>query len=127
MLNLVEDMVDDKLQPLLTRLLRHDSADVKAKALAMLGGYAESDVSEQAAKLVHHQDREVRVEAIRYLCNRDEEPSAVLNQFLVSPSDAVQVAALLCAARMSREDPGNRHLIDFKATFEDLAKVAANG
>lgn len=119
-LNLVEDMVDDKLQPLLTRLLRHDSADVKAKALAMLGGYAESDVSEQAAKLVHHQDREVRVEAIRYLCNRDEEPSAVLNQFLVSPSDAVQVAALLCAARMSREDPGNRHLIDFKATFEGI-------
>ncbi|MFQ5628340.1 MAG: HEAT repeat domain-containing protein, partial [bacterium] len=119
-LDLIENTESEKLAPLLRNLLSHSSNDVKAKSLRILCVYNNPDFSDEVQRLVQNPDEEVRVQAIRYLCEKSEDRMQTLQSYLAYGDESVQTAALLCAARVSSEDPAFRGAVDFKQLFDDI-------
>jgi AAA family ATP:ADP antiporter len=119
-LGLIEDIKNDRVAPLLTNLLAHTSNEVKAKSLEILRNYPHVNVSEQAQELVGSPDKEVRIQAIQYLCEKSKDRIQTLNFYLGHEDETVQAAALMCAARESRDDQAFRKALNLKKLFDEI-------
>ncbi len=127
-LGLLEDVHNQDVVPHLSRLVHHPSNDVKAMVLRMAQRYDESNLTDEATKLVGASNQALRVEAIRYLCKRSDDRIETLKSFLNHNDYGVQNAVLLCAAREWRENASFRKTVDLKALVEDKYRdlLAAN-
>lgn len=119
-LGLIEDIKNDQVAPLLTNLLAHASNEVKAKCLEILRNYNDMNIGQEAQELVTNPDKEVRIQAITYLWEQSNDRMQTLNQFLEHKDESVQAAALMCAARESRNDQSFRKILNLKKMFDEI-------
>lgn len=117
-LKMVREIRNDRLVPSFRRLIGHPSPQVRLEALANLYAYT-LDCSEEVAPLVFDGDPEIRTEAIQYLFRHDgDDPIGTLTGFLDHEEEPVRRAALLCAARESRNNHSLRNNLRLKERIE---------
>lgn len=96
-------------------LLHHPSAEVRAKAIAILDEAADLTVRPQVMTLMKDSDLVVRTEALRYLTHHDQlDPLAEIEELRDFSSAAVRSAAVATLAR-----PGDGQNLDAAAMILD--------
>lgn len=130
-LNLIEGVKNRELIPIIENLLVHPSSEIRCVALRMAHQYEEPDLSETVLTLIDDEDQAVRVEAIRYICQRSEKKVETLKNFLNSDNYRIQGAAIMCAAKHWRESKDFRDAVSIREillnAFEDLQSKAETG
>jgi AAA family ATP:ADP antiporter len=104
-LDLIENVKDNRIAPYLERLIEYPLPEIRVKALRILSGYDNIDLGEKAEKLTEDKSQDIKIEAIRYLSVKSGDVASALGKFLNSDDPDVRAAALLCAAREIEENP----------------------
>ncbi len=103
-LRLIKDVQNDRLLPELRKLISHPSREIRLEVLRMLYFYKHTYI-EEAAGLIHDPDEEIKIEAFHYFFQHQTmERLETLNRHLDDQNDAIRIAALICAARESRDN-----------------------
>ena len=98
-LDMLRDVSRADLARPVRSLLRHDSADVRRKALQVLLSHPAEEVAGDISNLVYDPDPEVRREAVHYLLDHGEgERVDKMHVFLDHPDVNVRFAAVECIA-----------------------------
>ncbi|MBN1783291.1 hypothetical protein JW948_19305 [bacterium] len=117
-LHMVGDIQNDRLLTAFQKLLHHPSPDIRLKALQNLYTYPD-DLSEDVKSLIDDPNPEVRTEALHYLFRHaGESQSGFLIAYLDHKSRNIRTAALLCAARESRNNTSLRETFDVQKRIE---------
>jgi len=69
LLNLLEGVEAENMLPYLTKLLTHNSVEIRLKVLKMLENYPSSGIDELVLPLVNDNDLNIKINALSYLCN----------------------------------------------------------
>lgn len=123
-LNLLENVQNERFLPYLKDLLRHPSAEIREQALKMIGRYRTLDISGQVADMVNDPSQEVRVGAINYLLQKTSGAAQLelLQSYLDHADIQIRGAALLGAARLCAQMPSLRQDLSFKSRIENTLK-----
>ncbi|UCE67091.1 MAG: hypothetical protein JSU85_03505 [Candidatus Zixiibacteriota bacterium] len=119
-LDLIENVTDDRIAPYLQNLVDYPLPEIRARALRMLSRYEKIDVRESAKKLIGDNNQEVKIEAIRYLCVKSGDISSALKIYLGSENPHIRAAAVMCAAREIKDDPGIASRFDMTSTLREF-------
>ena len=87
------------LTPELRSLLMHDSAEIRSRALSLLGRAPTDDDESAIREKLTDQDAAVREAAVVALLAAPSDDRAVLEELLASPQAVVRTAVLACLAR----------------------------
>jgi len=98
-LDLIENVTDERIAPYLKNLISYSSSEIVARALRMISRYDNIDVRESAEKLIGDNDLEVKIEAIRYICLKSGDKFPTLSTYLGNEDPDIRAAAVLCVAR----------------------------
>ncbi len=119
LLRFLEDTPATKFVTYMERLIHHPSLEIKASVLRMAIVNRDIDLIEVAQELTQHEDSQVRIPAIRYLCRQSEQPMEVLHDFLRNNDVHVYTTAMVCAAEEYRDRQEIRESMDFVKLYED--------
>ena len=119
-LNLIENVKNDRFVPNFRLLINHPSSLIKVKTFEIISKYDNVDFVFEAGELIEHKDQEVRIAAMEHLCKHSLNKFDILNRFLHHEDYLLQTSALICAAQESREDDQLNEAIDFKSIIEEL-------
>ncbi len=119
-LQLIENLKNDKLIPYLKKLMQHRSPDIKVQVLKIINFYDNENFSAQAQQLIADENFDVKVEAIRYLFQHTDDGKKILINLLVSPDYKIRSAALLCTAQAYRMHSEFRKTIDMRNLFDQF-------
>lgn len=104
-LKMVREIRNDRLLPSFEQLLGHHSWKVRLEALRNLYFYGQ-DFSSEIRPLIDDDSLEIKTEAIQYLFQHDHQNGIqMVTALLDHPEQKISSAALLCAARESRNNP----------------------
>jgi AAA family ATP:ADP antiporter len=104
-LRMVKEIRSDRLIPCLTRLLHHRSTAIRFEALRNIYYYKEVDFTAEMQELIYDKNLEVKTEAFHYLFQHASDNRIELVQNYLQHGDySIRGAALLCAARESRNN-----------------------
>jgi AAA family ATP:ADP antiporter len=123
-LQLIENVKNERFIPHLKRLMRHPSADIRRQALGLAAQFGDRDLSGDIAPLVGDDDQDVRADALCYLTRQAADKARALQDHFASPDLGVHSAALLCAARECRSDAALGRVIDLKGRLSRLMELA---
>ncbi len=122
-LKMVKPIQNDRLLPCFQKLLNHSSGEIKLEVLRNIYFYKHVDLSAEVENLIQDPDLEIKTEAIHYLFQRaGGQRIEKLSSFLQSPDITVRSAALLCAARESRNNPELKQQFRVKESVNELMK-----
>jgi len=120
-LKMVSHIQNDRLLPGFGRLLKHSSSQVRLEVLRNMYYYRSPGFIEEVRQMVSDPDPEIKVEALRYLFQHSPQTRLeLMTGYLQHQEEAVRCAALLCAARESRD---NRRL---QAVFQIEAAITTS-
>ncbi len=119
-LNLMENVKNDRFVPKFKLLINHPSSSIKVKTFEIISKYDNVDFIFEATELVEHNDQDVRVAAMKHLCNHSLNKFDTLNRFLHHEDYLLQTSALICAAQESREDDELNEAINLKSIIDEL-------
>jgi AAA family ATP:ADP antiporter len=123
-LDLIENVKNDRFVPQFERLIHHPSAEVKVKVFRIISVYKDVDFIFEASELVEDSDQEVRVEAMRHLSLHSLDKKATMTKFLYHPDFGVRSAALMCVAIESKEDENFREDEEMVKIVKDMIEEA---
>ena len=129
-LRIIRRLHDPRLLPALRQLLSSPSALVLLEVLRHLHGYQAENYSEDVELLLRHENLDVRAEAMTYLTEHAADTrQVIISRYLEHPDYRIRSAALLSAARYSREKGVASDIIQIKQRVQlELVNVqnAAN-
>ncbi len=112
-LAMIADLRNPQLLPALERLITHADPAIQSEALRQLYYYPASKQFEQVRKLVRSPSAALKTQAIHYLFQHSPDTRRDLLQMYLGDEDyLLRGAALLCAARESRDND------DYKSYFQ---------
>ena len=125
-LRMVKEIKNDRLIPCFSELLHHPSKEIRLEVLRNLYFY-KTDFSPQVKKLIENPDPQIKIEAFHYLFQHvTHDRIELLQDYLKHHNYTLKSAALICAARESRDN------IPLKNTFkireyveEDIKRLRA--
>lgn len=104
-LKMVQAIRHDRLIPCLKRLIHHRSTAIRLEALRNIYYYKHVDFTPEMEVLIYDKNQEVKTEAFHYLFQHARDNQVKLIQTYLQHEDyAIRGAALLCAARESRNN-----------------------
>ncbi|KAA3618594.1 MAG: hypothetical protein DWQ05_06445 [Calditrichaeota bacterium] len=118
-LDLLENVKNERFLPYFRKLIAHPSSEVKVKVLSIISNY-DNDLVYEAAALLESGSHEERVAALHHLCKHSLDPIATLEKALVHDDIHVQNSAIMCAAMQMEENPS---LIDKIAIAPIVHKI----
>ena len=123
-LNLLENVQNERFLPYLKDLLHHPSAEIREQALRMISRYRTLDISSQVTAMVNDPSQEVRVGAINYLLQKSSGTAQLelLHGYLDHADNQIRGAALLGAARLCAREPSLRQDLNFKSRIENTLR-----
>jgi AAA family ATP:ADP antiporter len=121
-LQLIENVQNQKLIPHLKKLITNPSNEVKARVMDMALRYDELDLTSEANELISSDDEFVRIEAIRYLCKRSDNMVETLNRYQNHNDYRIRSGAMMCAARAWKEERQVREVLDLKGLLVDALR-----
>ncbi|UCC79681.1 MAG: hypothetical protein JSW64_15685, partial [Candidatus Zixiibacteriota bacterium] len=124
-LDLIENVTDDRIAPYLQNLIDYPSPEIRARALRILTRYEKTDVRESAEKLTEDKNQEVKIEAIRYLCIKSGYIPSTLETYLASQDPHIRAAAVMCAAREMKDNPEMGSQFDMTSILRDFLESVA--
>jgi len=103
------------------KLLHHPASAVRLEVLRNIYFYKDSDFMNEVKQLVNDNDQEIKAEALRYIFQRApaEWQAEVLEVYLQHEDYMIQGAALLCAARESKDNDELRDILKIKERVEE--------
>lgn len=127
-LRVVKDIRSDRLIPCLTRLLHHRSTAIRFEALRNIYYYKDVDFTSEMKELIYDKNLEVKTEAFHYLFQHSPDNRIELIQNYLQHEDyTIRGAALLCAARESRNNKKLKKAFRIKEevtrTIEHLGEI----
>ena len=118
-LRMVKQIRNDRLVSHFANLLKHQESEIRLEVLQNLYFYKEN-YSRAVEKLIFDPDDRVKVEAFHYLFqHRVEKRTKLLQRFLTHEDYTVRSAALICAARESRNNTNMRKNFRIKDRIEE--------
>ena len=128
-LKMVKDVQNSRLLPCFKKLLRHPSNIVRLEVLRNIYFYEDGDFVHEVKELVNDKDLEIKTEAIRYLYQHapDEWQTELLEVYLQHEDYQIRGAALLCAARESRNNDDLKYIFRVKERVEQALKRLHHG
>jgi AAA family ATP:ADP antiporter len=118
-LKMVRDIRNDRLIPSFRKLLHHTSSQIKLETLRNLYFYSEN-FSEEVESLVFDEHPDVQTEALHYLFRHENEGAIELMlKYLDHTDERIRYAALLCAARESRNNATLKELFNIQERIHD--------
>ncbi len=121
-LKLLQGVKNNNLIPYLKKLIRHPSDEVKACVLEIALDYENLDLSQDAHELMTCEDQSVRMNAIRYLCERSEDKIDILSSYQEHPDYKVRGSAIVCAARAWNDNRQIRGSLDLMSILANAMK-----
>jgi AAA family ATP:ADP antiporter len=122
-LKLLEDVKNKELIPSLKKLIKHQSAEIKAYVLKMALLYNELDLTKEASHLINSSDQTVRIEAIHYICNHSEDKTSALKTYLIDHDDyRIRSSAIMSASREWKENKAFRKEVDMIGVLDGMLK-----
>lgn len=119
-LSLLEDIQNDDLIPYLKKLIKHPSCEIKSIVLKIAILYENLDLTSEAKHLIDHNDHDLRIEAIYYLCRRSHDNISTLNLYIYHEDYRVRSAALICVSREWKENKDFRKEMNLKMLFDEI-------
>lgn len=107
----------------LKELTGHMSAPVRVAALKLLSTYQQEDLSDEVVPLIHDEKQEVSIEAIRYVCQKNEKRHEKLQSFLHDANLNIKSAALLCLANEVKESSSEDTASELINAFKGLQTI----
>jgi AAA family ATP:ADP antiporter len=105
-LRMIRDVRNERFVPALRQLLQHKSELVKIESLKILYQYRGVDYLEEVEPLVDDPHFDVRLEALHFMFSHTTgDRTRLLQAYIQSDDERTQLAAVLCAARESRNNP----------------------
>lgn len=119
-LQLLENAKNDKFIPILKKLVRHPSDDIRLQSMQLLIQFEEHDILDSARSLVKDENEDVKIAAVRYIYQNAEDSDSEISSYLNHADAGIRSAALLCAAYESRENEAFDEKIDIKQLFDEF-------
>ncbi|MDP8285784.1 MAG: Npt1/Npt2 family nucleotide transporter [Candidatus Electryonea clarkiae] len=119
-LELIGDVKNDQFIPYIDKLLSNSTEQITLRAVRMALRYEQIDFSHLIKPLVNHINQEIRIEAMRYVCLRSDDPTNALISFLNEKENRVRLSALMGAALERQSDPVFRKDFDFRLHFQSI-------
>ncbi len=104
-------------------LITHQSPAIRVGALTLLSTFQQEDLSSEISTLIHDENQEVRIEAMRYICRRSTERMETLRNFLLDSDLKTKSAALLCLADELKENDDMDASYDLLKAFQGLQTI----
>ena len=105
-LSKVYELKDKRLFPVIKKLLKHESAQVRAAALQNLYLFTSPKIIDEVIPMINDDDVEVKIKAMEYLIARDPENCiALINELIKHEDYQLNGAALTSLAIQSRNNP----------------------
>ncbi len=128
-LRMVKEMPSKRLIPCLKRLIHHRSTAIRFEVLRNIYYYKEEDFTQEMEQLIYDKNLEVKTEAFHYLFQQAADNRIELIQTYLEHEDySIRAAALLCAARESRNNKKLRNAFQIKEvvseTINRLGEIA---
>ncbi len=119
-LHMIQEFHNEKLSPVLVKLLDHGDPRIQTEALKQLYFSKQTKVLDQAERLTRSNSIALKTEAIRYLFHHSKAPDQCLKRFLEDPDFRVQGAALLCLARETRRNNALKNRFSTNQYIEEI-------
>jgi AAA family ATP:ADP antiporter len=121
---MIKEIQNDRLIPGLEKLLKHRSQSIRLEVLRNLYFYRSRDFSDLIKDLINDNNQDIKTEAIHYLYQHTPiKKNELLLGFIISEDRAIRLAALLCAARESRNNPRLKQLFHVREHIEKIMKA----
>ena len=117
LLDLLEGVEEENMLPYLTKLLSHNSVEIRLKVLKMLQNFPSSGIDDMVLPLVEDNDLNIKINALTYLCNQSEDPKSFMREYVHSDNLEVKIAAMMCSASEYRNNPEFREKINIDDLF----------
>jgi AAA family ATP:ADP antiporter len=121
-LNLLEDVKNKELAPHLKNLISHPSNEIKACVLKIARKYEEVDLLSEAKTLITNESREVRIQAVQYLCKVSSDKAQSLKELLENNDFRINAAAMICSSIEWAGSEDFRELIDIKDVIAGMLR-----
>jgi len=123
-LKIVKEVQNHRFVPCFKKLLHHPVADVRLEVLRNLYFYREGDFAHEVKQLVNDEEQEIKTEALRFLFQHApvDWQTELLEVYLQHEDYLIQGAALVCAARVSRNNDELKSIFKIKERVEKVLK-----
>ncbi|MBD3288503.1 hypothetical protein GF337_06825 [candidate division KSB1 bacterium] len=119
-LQLVEDVKNERLIPYFKKLINHPSHEIKIQILRMIRNDEQKDFMKEVRELIHDPNLYVKVEAIRFIYSTSIDGKLELEKLLVDENINIRSAALLAATYEHRENREFRKTFPIKNLFDQF-------
>jgi len=122
-LRMIKDIQNDRFVPYLMELLHHPSSAIRIEVLRNIYFYKHLSFTHDVKELVKDSDQQVKTEALHYLFQHaNGDGVSLLGSYLKHPDYAIQGAALLCAARESKDNRKLKQTFNIRALVQERLK-----
>lgn len=116
----MREVSNERFYPSLKQLLKHQSAEVRARAITNLSSYLNHNLSGDMLELVNDEDQQVRVNAFEYLLalapgNRVK----LIESYLYHQDEKINEAALIALARETKDNPELQNWFSFGSRINE--------
>lgn len=128
-LQLIHSIETPELFNKVVQLTKHRNANIRCRAISLLGTDSVNDATRNVSILVYDSDREVQIEALHYITRKTGQADN-LREYISGSDNSVVSAALLCIARVLAKNPANQTLKEIfiqkiEQLLEDTTSVEA--
>ena len=117
-LRMVKEIKNDRLIPCFSELLHHPSNKIRLEVLGNLYFYR-TDFSQQVKKLIQDPDPQIKIETFHYLFQHvTHDRIELLQKYLNHNNYTLKSAALICAARESRDNISLKNIFKIRDHVE---------
>lgn len=124
-LQLLTDVQNDSLQPVLKSLLKNKSADIRLSALRILAKYKNVDLEDYIPSLLNDLDYCVRAEAVKYLIKNSSKKKELITNLLDQDNFQKKISVLLGISLLFSEDNELKNIINIKNIVDNLMLESA--
>lgn len=119
-LRMIKDVQNDRFVPYLMELLHHPSSAIRLEVLRNIYFYKHLSFKHDVKELVKDSDQQVKTEALHYLFQHAKDDGiALLRTYLKHPDYGIRGAALLCAARESKDNQKLKQTFNLRDLVEE--------
>jgi len=122
-LKMVNQIQSDRLIPSFSKLLHHLSPQVRLEVLRNIYFYKSPAFTDEVRAMVFDSNQDIKTEAIRYLFQHSPDTRLeMMKQYLHHEDYTIRGAALLCAARESRNNQRLKQIFQVEETIRGRLK-----
>jgi AAA family ATP:ADP antiporter len=124
-LQLLTDVYNDTLQPVLKSLLKNESVDIRLSALQILANYKNVDLDDYITLLMDDPNYCVRAEAVKYVIKNSTEKKDLITNLLGQNNFQKKISILLGISLIFSENDELKNIINIKNVVDNLMLESA--